>query len=138
MNSRPDPPQPSAGKGKGCGLALAIGALTIVVVSVTFSVATGSPLNLREELGVFLFQTLIVAAPFGVLSLAGIFDRMSWAVGLALTAAFWGYYLFEGITYQLSDDMSGVNFASIFLLMWSPVIIFAACFGVAKLGRKRS
>lgn len=122
---------------KGCGSALAIGALTIAIVSVTFSLSTGSPLNLQEEFGVFLCRMLMVAAPFGVLSLSGVYDRLPWAVGLGLTAAFWGYYLFEGVIYQLSDATSGVNFGLAFLLMLSPVIISAACLGTAKMSRNR-
>ena len=119
-------------------MALAIGLVTITLVSLTFSLVTGNPLNLREEMGVFLFQVLMVAAPFGVLSLGRVHERTPWLVGLALTAAFWGYYLFEGISYQLSGDRSGVDFGLAFLMMLSPVVIAACSLGAAKLTRQRS
>jgi hypothetical protein len=134
MKTSPVSETPTAG---GCGLAVFIGLLTIVIVSGCFSLVTGRPLNLREEWGVFLFQALIVAIPFGLLALSGVRDRIPWLVGLALTTAFWGYYLFDGIRYQLGGDKSGVNFGLAFLMLASPAVISAACLVAAK-ARHRS
>jgi len=84
----------------GCGAALAIGVLTIMASTLAFSLLTGRAPDLGDEWPVFLFQMLIVAAPFAALALAGARGRLPWAVGLALTLAFRGYALFEGVSYQ--------------------------------------
>lgn len=107
-----------------------------MVVAGTFSLATGQRLNLREEWGPLLFQALLVAAPFGLLSLSGINSKVPWLVGVALTVAFWGYYLVTGVRYQLSDDRSGVDFGLAFAMLFSPLVIFAICFAVAKAGTR--
>lgn len=93
-------------------------------------------MNLREEWGPFLFQVLLIAAPFGLLSISGIKSKVPWLVGVALTVAFWGYYLFTGVRYQLSGDRSGVDFGLAFAMLLSPLIIFAICFAVAKAGTR--
>ena len=102
------------------------------MVALSFSIVTGRPLNLGEEWGVFLFQMVLVAVPFGLLALAGIRHKAPWIMGGALTAALWGYYLFDGIRYQLSGDRSGVNFGLAFLMLASPVIISGACLVTAQ------
>jgi hypothetical protein len=135
VNDLPVSSEPS--KGIGCALALGIGLLTVVVETGTFSLATGRAVNLKDEWESFFVQVVFVAAPFGLLSLARIKDRAAWLTGLALTAAFWGYYLFDGIRYQLGGDKSGVNLGLVFLMLLSPVIISAVCLGIAKANRGR-
>ncbi len=113
-------------------LALSIGLVTVVAVHGFFWLATGKTLNLADEWGNFLAHILIAAAPFGLLALAGIRNRAAWLVGLALTAAFWGYYLFVGIRYQLSGDRSGANIGLGLVMLLSPLIISAACLIASK------
>jgi hypothetical protein len=129
------PPQRGAG---GCALALAIGVVTVVAVTGAHSLVTEKPVNLSEEWGVFLFQMLLVALPFALLAVAGIDRRLPWLIGLGLTAAFWGYYLFEGLRYHLSGDRSGVNLALAFAMLASPIFISAACLIAAKAGGRRA
>ena len=121
----------------GCALSLGIGVLTVLFVQGAFSLATHRSLNLTDEWRIFLAQILIAAAPFGLLALAGIRNRAAWLVGLALTAAFWGYYLFEGLRYQLSNDSSGANIGLGLVMLLSPVMISAACLIAAKDGKTR-
>lgn len=123
---------------RGCLLALAIGLLTVAANAGVFSAATGNPINLADEWSAFLFQILLVAAPFGLLALFGVRDRAAWVLGLGVTALLWGYYLYDGIRYQLSGDTSGVNMGLAFLLMVSPVFISIACFAVAAWKRRRT
>jgi hypothetical protein len=111
----------------GCAYAIAIGVLTVALVSGSFSVLTGQPLNLAEEWSVFLFQMLIVAAPFGLLALMGVGNRLPWLVGLSLTLALWGYSLFDGVSYQWHPDGSGANIGLGLIMLVSPLFIAAAC-----------
>jgi hypothetical protein len=113
----------------GCIYAVAIGVLTVAIVSGAFSLLTGQPLNLAEEWSVFLFQMLIVAAPFGLLALMGIGNRLPWLVGLAPTLALWGYDLFDGVSYQWHPDGTGANIGLGLVMLVSPFVIAAACFG---------
>jgi hypothetical protein len=119
-------------------LAIGIGLVTVVVNAGAFSEITGNPLNLAEEWSVFLFQILLAAAPFGLLAYFGVRDRSAWVLGIGLTAILWGYYLYDGIRYQLSGDTSGVNMGLAFLLMASPIFISIACFALAAWKRRRS
>ncbi len=130
------PPPAKSRRVNGCALALGIGVFTIVAVHAAFSLATGAPLNLGEEWGIFLSQMLLVAAPFGLLALAEVRDGVAWLVGGAFTATLWGYYLFDGIRYQLSDEISGANIGLGLMLLVSPVFISVACLATAAFRRR--
>ena len=111
--------------------------MIVVANAVVFSIVTGNALNLQEEWGVLLWQVLIVAAPFGLMALFGIRDRSAWLLGIILTALPWGYYLYDGIRYQLSNDTSGANIGLGLILMVSPIFISIACFALAAWQRER-
>jgi len=133
------PPPAQHGLGPiGCLFGPAIGLLTVTASSLSFSLLTGRPLNLHEEWGVFLFQMLLVAAPFGMLALMDVGRWLPWLVGLALTLAFWGYYLFEGLSYQWHPDGSGANIGLGLLLLVSPFIVGIACLGANAWQRRNS
>ena len=119
-------------RSRGYVTAVAIGVITVSSVAGIFSIATGNPLNLRGEWSVLLFQMLLVSVPFGLMARAGVSDGMAWFVGVALTAALWGYYLFVGIRYQLGDHHGGVDIGLALLMLVSPAFISAACFVVAR------
>jgi peptidoglycan/LPS O-acetylase OafA/YrhL len=82
------------GKGRLLGilLALATGVAVVGATTGAFTLLTGSPIAFSSD--VVLFQVAIVAIPFLILAAIGVGDRRPWLVGLALTLALWGYYLF--------------------------------------------
>jgi hypothetical protein len=126
----PAPPAPDDTRPAHLLGALAIGVLTIGTVTSSFSLLTGRPLNLAEEWFNFLVQMGIVAAPFALMALAGIGNKWPWLAGLGLTLALWGYYLFEGVSYQWHPDGSGVNIGLAMIMLLSPIPITATCLGV--------
>ena len=105
-----------------------------MVVNGGFSVVTGADLNLSEEWGVFLFQVLLVAAPFGLLAVAGVGGRWPWGVALVLTAMFWGIYL--AVALSSRGDGTGANIGLGLLMLGSPVIVVAAGFLTAKVTKR--
>ena len=109
--------------------ALAIGIMTITLVNGLLSAWTPVALNLRDEWPIYLLQAAIVAFPFVILAFFEQTSKLVWVFGLALTAAFWGYYLFDG----LNDTGEGANIGLGLLLLISPLIITGACFLVARL-----
>lgn len=79
---------------------------------------------------------LFAGGPFGLLALAGVRNKVPWIVGLAMTAALWGYYFFDGIRYHFSGDRSGANIGLGLLMIVSPIIISAACFVTDRIQRR--
>ena len=124
-------PQPRASGPLRCFAALAIGFVIVAGVNGTFSLLTGADLNLSEEWGIFLFQTLVVAAPFGLFALAGVRGRLPWIVAFALTATLWGIYLAVGLTAH--GDGTGANIGLGLLMVVSPAFIAAAGLLAARL-----
>ena len=120
----------------GCLLAIAIGVITIVIEVGAFTLLTDNVLNLREEWYVYLIQMVIVAAPFVVLALADIKFKLPWLVGLALTLSFWGYVLYDGVSYQWYPDGSGANIGLGLLGLASPLLISVVCIAVYLAERK--
>lgn len=104
-------------------LAAVVGFVTVVVAAAIHSVVTGAKLNLADELPILLFQMLLVATPFFLLAIMGIKARLPWLVGLVLTAAFWGFYLYESLSHH--GDGTGANIGLGLLMLVSPVIISA-------------
>ena len=114
-----DDERPSAA---GCAAALAIGLLVVAAVNAALSLSDGRPLDLRGDWGFYLIEMLLVAIPFGLLALTGIRTLLPWLVGLALTLALWGYFVFDGVTGQ-----PGANFGLGLVIILSPLIITFAC-----------
>jgi hypothetical protein len=116
---------------KGCGLALAIGAATVLLVIVATGVLTGEWWGLFGEWWILLLWVAMVAAPFGLLALAGVGARLPWLVGIALTTLLWaGFFL---ISYRVAMAGQGVALGPAFVMIFSPVLIAAACFLAARL-----
>ena len=110
--------------------ALSIGAATIVSVNVLFTVITGAPLNLSEELPVLLFQAVWVTIPFFLLAMLRVENYRPWLIGVGLTVAFWSFYLFVGITSR--GDGSGANIGLGLLILISPIPIAIASVVTAR------
>lgn len=106
----------------------------MVTVNGGFSLLTGADLNLPEEWGVFLVQLLLAAAPFALLATVGVQGRWPRAIGLGLTASFWGLCLADGLS-RRGDD-TGVNIGMALLMLVSPAFIAAACLITAKVTRE--
>lgn len=121
----------------GCLGALAIGVLVVAGEAIAFSLLTGRPLDLADESGVLLAQMLSVAAPFGLLALAGARRALPWLTGLALTLALWGYALFAGVRYQWHPDGSGADIGLGLIMFVSPLVIAAAALGAHAWQRRR-
>lgn len=120
----------------GCVAALAIGVLTVVLVNGAIYLLTDISLNLAEEWFTFLIQIAIVSAPFVLLAGLGIRNKLPWIVGLLLTFAFWGYYLFEGVSYRWYPDGSGADIGLGLIMLFSPIPIAALCLATWVLQRR--
>lgn len=114
----------------GCLGALAVGPLVAFGTAILFSQLSGRSIDLDEEWGVLAFQALLVSIPFIAVALTGTRKAAPWIVGLSLTLVFWGYYLFQGVSYQLHPDGTGANIGLGLLMLISPVIITAGSIGV--------
>jgi hypothetical protein len=121
----------------GCALAIVIGPAIVAGEALAFAALTGRPVDLSAEGGVLLFEMLIVAAPFLLLSLAGTSDKLPWLVAFALTFALWGYFLFDGVRYQWSGDTSGANIGLGLIMLVSPLFITGAAMAVYAWRRRR-
>ena len=115
--------------------ALGIGVGVVVATKLAFAGLTGRPIAI--EPGVDLLQMVIVSIPFLMLAMGRVRARLPWLTGLALTAALWGYYLYEGVRYQWSGDTSGVNFGLVLIMLASPVLISLACIAAVVVDRRR-
>jgi len=133
MNVTPTASAPS--KSTGYFMAVAIGAITVLLVTALFLFAISKPLTSAADTGL-LFQILIASLPFIFLVRKGVWDRMVWFLGVVLTVVFWGYYLSEGIRYQLTGGTGGADIGLGLIMLFSPVIISAACLIAARIRRK--
>ncbi len=129
-----EPPEPPAAGPYGCTLALAIGFLTVAIAIGVHSLLTGAGLNLSEEWGPYLFQMLLVAAPFIILDAVGARGRWSWGAALAVTALLWCIYLAMGLAGAANG--TGVNFAVLWLMLLSPVLVAVVGLAAAKLAKE--
>jgi hypothetical protein len=100
---------------------LLIGLSTVYGSEWLHSLFTGSVIDLSAERDIFLFQICLVSFPFLVLALLGIRAKRAWALGLALTALFWGYYLIDSIL--RFGDGTGANIGIGLFLPFSPFVV---------------
>ena len=84
-----------------------------------------------EETMPLLIQTFIAFLPFGLFLLLSKYRRVrpeasrtgiAAVAGLACSFVLWGYYLYEGLTY---DGRGGVNIGLGILMFASPLIVYA-------------
>ena len=129
-----EPPAAEARTPLGCFLALAIGPLVAGGTAIAFSLLTGRSLN--HEWGNIAVQAALVSVPFIAVALTGTLRKAPWLVGLALTVILWGYYLYEGVSYQWRPDGTGADIGLGFMMLASPVVITAICLGVHWLQRR--
>lgn len=108
--------------GRGCVAALLIGVLTIGAVSLgQYLLQPLIGFYFREAWGVLLFQSLIVAAPFGLYALTGVGQKSIWITAFILSSFLWGLFAFGA----LQGDAIGANIGVGFLMMASPLGIAA-------------
>jgi hypothetical protein len=105
----------------GVVAALLVGLGVVGACNTGWAISRGRPLATlwgAESLA----QVLLVSAPYLVLAAGGVVARRPWFVGLGLTVAFWGFYLFE-ITRPYEGG--GANIGLGILMLFSPIPIFA-------------
>lgn len=106
----------------GIMASLGIGLAIILICNTVWAIAGGFPISTLWD-DASLTQILIAASPFLILSVCGISARRPWIVGLCMTLAFWGYYLWDITHYE----GGGANIGLGLLMLLSPVVITAAC-----------
>ena len=119
--------------------ALFIGTSIIVVVAI----AAGSTEYLlsafAEESGPLLSNVLIASAPFLLLAVRGITERLPWLVGLILTLLVWGYVIFELLTGGFEGGTSVGNAMWLAMVMiGSSVVIMITCHIISRRTSQRS
>lgn len=105
----------------GMVAALVIGTAVVATCNTVWAIAEGLPITtLWDENS--LVQVLIASLPYIVLATLGITARRPWIAALCLTAAFWGYYLWD-IT---NNEETGANIGLGILMLFSPIPITGA------------
>jgi len=105
----------------GLILSLAIGLLVVASCNTVRATATGAPIATMwgENSAI---QVVLAGLPYFVLAVCGIAARRAWIVALIVTAAFWGYYLWDIIHYA----GVGANIGIGILMMASPAAVTAS------------
>ena len=111
--------------------AVAIGVIVVGATNLAFSLLTDRPFAFAGD--VEPFQVALVAFPFLMLALVGARMWLPWLLGLTCTLLLWGWYLFDGVSYQWNPDGSGANIGLGLILLASPFFITALCLGVFRL-----
>ena len=104
----------------GCVLALGISLLLVAALELGRWLVNESALR-NDNWDLYLYLLVIIGIPFVMLAVAGTRDRLAWLVGIGLTAAAWGYQL-----YDLSRHR-GANFGYALFLMFIAPLLIAAC-----------
>ncbi len=116
----------------GLTLSLAIGLLVVAVCNTVWATVTGAPIATmwRENSAI---QVALAGLPYFILAVCGIDTRRAWIVALVVTAAFWGYYLWDIIHYA----GVGANIGIGILMMISPFAVTASGLLASSMGRNR-
>ena len=120
----------------GCAAAIGIGVLTVLLVLGGLWLVLGELPGLGEEWGIIGLWVLWIAAPFGLLALAGIRTRLPWLVGIILTVVLWGYFVAD--PFLRGDEDPGANIGLGWVIIVSPIIIAAVSFVAARLAKRAS
>lgn len=100
--------------------ALTIGLTVVGICNTVWAIAGDFPImTLWDEASVG--QVLLASFPYLFLSICGISARRPWIAGLCLTAAFWGYYLWDITHYE----GGGANIGLGIVMIFSPIPITA-------------
>jgi hypothetical protein len=78
-----------------------------------------------DEWGNHVWYAVYYGFPFIVLALAGVRDGLAWSVGIALTAAMWGYLAWERSLSQGANIPLGLG------LMFFPLFLAGVCLCIA-------
>lgn len=105
----------------GIAAALGIGVAVVAACNTVWAIAGGFPIATLWDEG-SPAQVLLASFPYLVLAIFGITARRPWFTGLCLTAAFWGYYLWDITHYE----GGGANIGLGILMMLSPIPITGA------------
>jgi hypothetical protein len=84
----------------------------------------------------YIFQIALIAIPFLLMAFLGVRGMGPWLVGLGLTAALWGYVVFD--VFARLGDGSGANIGMGLLLLASPILVSTACLFAARKELRRS
>jgi hypothetical protein len=84
-----------------------------------------------ETLVPVFISAALAALPF--LTLAGkmLYDKVTWAIGVALTVPAWLFLLYNAVSYQMRDDTSGVGGEGLIILVW-PILVTIICVRLAR------
>ncbi|WP_315762330.1 hypothetical protein [Sphingomonas sp. Y38-1Y] len=115
----------------GLVLALAIGLAVVAICNTVAAMATGMPLTTGWG-DQSVIQIILAGLPYLVLAAVGIRARRAWITALALTAAFWGFYLWDLTVTDAPDANIGLGI----MMMASPVAIIAGALLASAAGRR--
>jgi len=108
----------------GCALALLVTAACVGLFLLGLSAVNDRPVGARD----FSFlEFAVIGFPFAMLALAQAREWLAWLVAVALTAAVWGWLLYEISLHR------GANFAAGPILMIAPILIAGFSLAVAGL-----
>ena len=114
--------------------ALTIVLAVVAICNTVWAISGGFPIVTLWDEASFI-QVLLASFPYLVLAMFGIRLRRPWIVALFLTAAFWGYYLWDITHYE----GGGANIGLALLMMFSPVpITGGSLLALATLTNRRS
>lgn len=106
----------------GVAVALLIGSIAVAMSNTVWALAKDFPIfTLWDSASVS--QIVIASTPFIVLAIFGIRTRRPWIVGICLTAAFWGFYVYE-ITRPYEGGGADIGLG--ILMLFSPLPIAGA------------
>lgn len=111
-------------------VAVGIGLAIAAPVYVTLKLVAGRSV-LGEELVHLFVHAALIAMPFLILAGKMLYDKLTWAVGVALIVPAQALFLYAGVRYQLSGDTSGVGGEVAVLLVW-PFLVTFACVRLAS------
>lgn len=123
-----NPKEPSRGLAALFGFVIAV--IVTVLYTVTLSIVEHEPLRLEKGVVALLLPIVLIVIPFLLLAFLGVFGRTPWLVGITLTVALWGYVVYD-FSARLGEG-SGASIGIGLLLLFSPVLISAACLFTAR------
>lgn len=111
-------------------VALSIGLAIVVPFHAITAHFAKRPVFSERLVPVFISAAL-AALPF--LTFAGkmLYDKLTWAVGVALIVPAWLFLLYTAVSYQMRGDTSGVGGEALITLVW-PILVTIICVRLAR------